>query len=398
MRHLIGILLIIPLGLASCMSQQSSPGAILPAASRTQLYMPRLQGEQVAVVANHTALVDGVHLVDTLLSRGIQVTKIFSPEHGFRGEGEAGELIGDDTDPATGLPVISLYGSNKKPELKDLEDVDVVVFDIQDVGVRFYTYISTMHYVMEACAETGTRFLVLDRPNPNGFYVDGPVLDLDYRSFVGMHPIPLVHGMTIAELGRMINSEGWLRDGLRCDYQWITCKNYTHDSLYELPVAPSPNLPNMRSIYLYPSLGLMEGTVVNVGRGTDWPFQVYGHPQMRNTEFTYQPRSIEGVSTNPKYKGQVCRGVDLRDYPLDSILEHPRLHLQWVRQAKNNIPEEDFFLPFFNNLAGNKKLMQQLKRDVPTREIRKKWEDDLERFMQMRKQYLLYEDFSREQP
>jgi len=396
MRHLIGILLIIPLGLASCMSQQSSPEAILPAASRTHLYMPRLQGEQVAVVANHTALVDGVHLVDTLLSRGIQVTKIFSPEHGFRGEGEAGELIGDDTDPATGLPVISLYGNNKKPELKDLEDVDVVVFDIQDVGVRFYTYISTMHYVMEACAETATRFLVLDRPNPNGFYVDGPVLDLDYRSFVGMHPIPLVHGMTIAELGRMINGEGWLRDGLRCDYQWIACKNYTHDSLYELPVAPSPNLPNMKSIYLYPSLGLMEGTIVNVGRGTDWPFQIYGHPEMRNTEFTYQPRSIEGVSTNPKYKGQVCRGVDLRDYSLDSILEHHRLRLQWVRQAKKNIPEEDFFLPFFNNLAGNKELMQQLKRDVPTREIQKKWEDDLEKFMQMRKQYLLYEDFTRE--
>jgi uncharacterized protein YbbC (DUF1343 family) len=396
MRHLIGILLIIPLGLASCMSQQSSPEAILPAASRTHVYMPRLQGEQVAVVANHTALVDGVHLVDTLLSRGIEVTKIFSPEHGFRGEGEAGELIGDDTDPATGLPVISLYGSNKKPELKDLEDVDVVVFDIQDVGVRFYTYISTMHYVMEACAETNTRFLVLDRPNPNGFYVDGPVLDLDYRSFVGMHPIPLVHGMTIAEMGRMINNEGWLRDGMRCDYQWIACKNYTHDSLYQLPVAPSPNLPNMRSIYLYPSLGLMEGTIVNVGRGTDWPFQVFGHPEMSSTEFTYQPRSIEGVSTNPKYKGQVCRGIDLRDLPLDSLLENPRLRLQWVRQAKNNIPEKDFFLPFFNNLAGNNQLMQQLKQDVPTPEIRKKWEPQLENFMQMRKKYLIYEDFSRE--
>jgi uncharacterized protein YbbC (DUF1343 family) len=398
MRQLIGILLITALGLTSCMSQQSSPDTVLPAASRTHLYMPRLQGEQVAVVANHTALVDGVHLVDTLLSRGIEVTRIFSPEHGFRGEGEAGELIGDDTDPATGLPVISLYGSNKKPELKDLEDVDVVVFDIQDVGVRFYTYISTMHYVMEACAETGTRFLVLDRPNPNGFYVDGPVLDLDYRSFVGMHPIPLVHGMTIAELGRMINSEGWLGDGLRCDYQWIACENYTHDSLYQLPVAPSPNLPNMRSIYLYPSLGLMEGTIVNVGRGTDWPFQVFGHPEMKDAEFTYQPRSIEGVSTNPKYKGEVCRGIDLRDYPLDSILEHPGLRLQWVRQARNHVPEEDFFLPFFNNLAGNKELMQQLKQDVPTPEIRKKWEDDLEQFMQMRKQYLIYEDFSRDQP
>jgi len=398
MRHLLGILLIMTLGLASCMSQQSAQDDILPAASRTRLYMPRLQGQQVAVVANHTALVDGVHLVDTLLSRGIRVTKIFSPEHGFRGEGEAGELIGDDTDSTTGLPVISLYGSNKKPELKELEDVDVVVFDIQDVGVRFYTYISTMHYVMEACAETGTRFLVLDRPNPNGFYVDGPVLDPDYRSFVGMHPIPLVHGMTIAEMGRMINNEGWLGDGLRCDYQWIACKNYTHDSLYQLPVPPSPNLPNMRSIYLYPSLGLMEGTVVNVGRGTQWPFQVYGHPDMQDAEFTYRPQSIEGVSTNPKFKGRICSGIDLRNYPLDSLLEHPRLRLHWVRHAMNHVPEEDFFLPFFNNLAGNEELMRQLKQEVPTPEIRKSWEDGLEAFMKMREQYLIYEDFTKVKP
>ncbi|HKL37518.1 MAG TPA: DUF1343 domain-containing protein [Bacteroidales bacterium] len=396
MRYLLSILLFISLGMTSCVSQHSSSQEeILPAASRTRLYMPRLQGEQVAVVANHTALVDGVHLVDTLLSRGIQVTKIFSPEHGFRGEGEAGELIGDDTDSTTGLPVISLYGSNKKPKLKDLEDVDVVVFDIQDVGVRFYTYISTMHYVMEACAETATRFLVLDRPNPNGFYVDGPVLDFDYRSFVGMHPIPLVHGMTIAEMGRMINGEGWLKDGLRCDYQWIACKNYTHDSLYQLPVTPSPNLPNMRSIYLYPSLGLMEGTVVNVGRGTDWPFQVYGHPDMKDAQLTFQPRSIEGVSTNPKYKGQTCQGIDLRQYPLDSLLEHPRLRLHWVRHAMNHVTGDDFFLPFFNNLAGNAELMRQLKNGVPTPEIRKSWEEGLEDFMKMRDQYLIYEDFSR---
>jgi len=390
--------LLLLMGLVSCVSQPSSDSSIISAAGLTHEYMPRLRGQQVAVVANHTARVDGVHLVDTLISEGIAVRKIFSPEHGFRGEGEAGEHIGDYTDPSTGLPVISLYGSSKKPDLHQLEDVDVVVFDIQDVGVRFYTYISTMHYVMEACAETGTSFLVLDRPNPNGFYVDGPVLDSQYRSFVGLHPIPLVHGMTIAELGRMINDRGWLKEGIRCDYDWIACKNYTHDSLYRLPVAPSPNLPNMRSIYLYPSLGLMEGTVMNIGRGTDWPFQVYGHPDMEDAEFTYQPRPIEGVSTRPKYRGEICHGVDLRDYPLDSLLEDPKIRLHWVRHARNHVAEQEFFLPFFNNLAGNKRLMQQLKQEVPTPEIRKSWEGDLEKFMQMRKQYLIYEDFTRVRP
>lgn len=390
--------LLLLMGLVSCVSQPSSDSSIIPAARLTHEYMPRLRGQQVAVVANHTARVDGVHLVDTLISEGIDVRKIFSPEHGFRGEGEAGEHIGDYTDPSTGLPVISLYGSSKKPDLYQLEDVDVVVFDIQDVGVRFYTYISTMHYVMEACAETGTSFLVLDRPNPNGFYVDGPVLDSQFRSFVGLHPIPLVHGMTIAELGRMINDRGWLKEGIRCDYDWIACKNYTHDSLYRLPVAPSPNLPNMRSIYLYPSLGLMEGTVMNVGRGTDWPFQVYGHPDMEDAEFTYQPRPIEGVSTRPKYRGEICQGVDLRDYPLDSLLEDPRLRLHWLRHAMNHVPEEDFFLSFFYNLAGNKELMQQLKEDIPNAQIRQTWEDELEDFMKMREQYLIYEDFSGEKP
>jgi uncharacterized protein YbbC (DUF1343 family) len=398
MWNMLATPLLLLMGLVSCVSQPSSDSSIIPAARLTHEYMPRLRGQQVAVVANHTARVDGVHLVDTLISEGIDVRKIFSPEHGFRGEGEAGEHIGDYTDPSTGLPVISLYGSSKKPDLYQLEDVDVVVFDIQDVGVRFYTYISTMHYVMEACAETGTSFLVLDRPNPNGFYVDGPVLDSQFRSFVGLHPIPLVHGMTIAELGRMINDRGWLKEGIRCDYDWIACKNYTHDSLYRLPVAPSPNLPNMRSIYLYPSLGLMEGTVMNVGRGTDWPFQVYGHPDMEDAEFTYQPRPIEGVSTRPKYRGEICQGVDLRDYPLDSLLEDPRLRLHWLRHAMNHVPEEDFFLSFFYNLAGNKELMQQLKEDIPNAQIRQTWEDELEDFMKMREQYLIYEDFSGEKP
>ncbi len=396
MRHVLGIALLVMIGLTCCRSQQASHSEILPAAERTEKYIPRLQDQRVAVVANHTARVGGVHLIDTLLARGIDIRKIFSPEHGFRGTGEAGEPIASYRDSATGLPVVSLYGSRKRPKLRQLEDVDVVVFDIQDVGVRFYTYISTMHYVMEACAQTATRLLVLDRPNPNGFYVDGPVLDTQYQSFVGMHPIPLVHGMTIAELGRMINDQGWLKDGLRCDYEWIACKNYTHDSLYHLPVAPSPNLPNMRSVYLYPSLGLLEGTVINVGRGTHAPFQVFGHPHMKRGDLTYTPRAIQGASTNPKYKGEVCQGIDLRNYPLDSLTRHPRLRLQWLQQAMQQMPEEgDFFLPFFKNLSGNDQLLKQLRNDVPIKEIRQSWQPHIKDFMRKRKKYLIYEDFTR---
>jgi len=394
MRQILGMVLLVVLGMASCVSQQSTEKKILPAARRMDVYLPKLQDQRVAVVANHTARIKGVHLIDTLLARGVDIKKIFSPEHGFRGKEEAGQHISSYRDSATGLPVISLYGRRKKPQLTQLEDVDVVVFDIQDVGVRFYTYISTMHYVMEACGESDTRFLVLDRPNPNGFYVDGPVLDTAYRSFVGMHPIPIVHGMTIAELGRMINDQGWLKDDIRCEYEWVACKNYTHDSLYHLPVAPSPNLPDMRSIYLYPSLGLLEGTVYNVGRGTETPFQVFGHPDMKAGEITYIPRAIKGASTRPKYKGQVCQGIDLRNYPLDSLTRHPRLRLQWVRTALERLPEGDFFVPFFNYLSGNDQLMKQLKQGISTREIGESWQPQLEAFMQMRKQYLIYEDYT----
>ena len=398
MRKILGIALIAVLGMASCQSQHTSERQVLPAAERTDFYLPRLQDQRVAVVANHTSRVDGVHLVDTLLSLGVDIKRIFSPEHGFRGKGEAGEQIASYRDSATGLPVVSLYGTRKKPELKHLEGLDMVVFDIQDVGVRFYTYISTMHYVMEACAETGTRFLVLDRPNPNGFYVDGPVLDTQYRSFVGMHPIPIVHGMTIAELGRMINDQGWLKDGMRCDYDWVACENYTHDSIYQLPLAPSPNLPDMRSILLYPSLGLLEGTVYNAGRGTNTPFQLFGHPDMEKGEITYIPRAIEGASTSPKYKGEVCHGIDLRRYPMDSLTQHPRLRLDWVRMAMDQLPEGDFFVPFFRHLSGTDQLMEQLKQDVPVREIRESWRPQLEEFMQLREQYLIYEDFTQSLP
>src|SRR6056297_304050 len=398
MKNTIYLLICIVLcSLQGCSNQKPTfqKLTIQTGAEQTEEYIPLLKNKKVAIVANHSTVINKTHLVDSLLALGIDVIKIFSPEHGFRGSADAGELVDNDIDPKTGFPVISLYGNSKKPLSEDLANVDIIVFDLQDVGVRFYTYISTMHYVMEACAENNVKILVLDRPNPNGFYVDGPVLDSQYQSFVGMHPIPVVHGMTIAELGRMINDQGWLKDGLRCDYEWIACKNYTHDSLYRLPVAPSPNLPNMRSIYLYPTLGLLEGTVYNVGRGTETPFQVFGHPDMKAGEITYIPRAIKGASTRPKYKGQVCQGIDLRSYPLDSLTRHPRLRLEWIRTAMKRLPEGDFFVPFFLNLSGTAQLMEQLKQDVPIREIRRSWQPQLEEFMQMRKQYLIYEDFTR---
>ena len=394
MRNWIVLWLLVIPGLVSCISQPVQQERIITGAERIRQYTPYLENRRVGVVANHTSLVDTVHLVDTLLSEGVDIRRIFSPEHGFRGDTEAGANIQSYMDEKTGIPVISLYGPQKKPKAGHLKDIDIVVFDIQDVGVRFYTYISTMHYVMEACAETGTGFLVLDRPNPNGFYVDGPVLDTQYRSFVGMHSIPIVHGMTIAELGRMINQEGWLKDGLSCQYQWIACKNYTHDSRYRLPVKPSPNLPNMRSVYLYPSLGLFEGTVVNIGRGTDFPFQVFGHPQLKGGQIEYTPRSVPGASSNPKFENRLCRGVDLRDYPQDSLLKNPKIRLEWIQLAHQNIPAENFFRPFFQLLSGDDRLMIQLKKQMPERQIRHSWKKKLEEFLEMRKRYLIYEDYS----
>ncbi|MFP4620355.1 MAG: exo-beta-N-acetylmuramidase NamZ domain-containing protein [Bacteroidales bacterium] len=394
MLNLTTISIIVFVGILSCSSNSVSNEGIVTGAEQVSEYTSELQGKNVAVVANHTSLVDSVHLVDTMLTEEIHVKRIFSPEHGFRGEAGAGENVRSYRDEKTGLPVVSLYGSRKKPKHEHLEDVDVVVFDIQDVGVRFYTYISTMHYMMEVCAETGTKFMVLDRPNPNGFYVDGPMLDSEFRSFVGMHPIPVVHGMTIAELARMINNEGWLEDGIRCDYEWIPCKNYTHDSLYKLPVKPSPNLPNMRSIYLYPSLCLFEGTVVSVGRGTDFPFQVFGHPEMENAPMEFTPRSIPGASQNPQYKGQRCHGIDLRKYPLDSLLNNPRFRLSWLKFAYKNTRVDDFFTSYFTKLSGSDKLLEQFKEGIPISDIRAGWKSDLKQFMNKRKQYLIYEDFT----
>ncbi len=363
-------------------------------AERTEKYLHLLTGKKVALVANHTALVGTTHLADTLLSAGVQLVKIFAPEHGFRGNADAGEHISSYTDEKTGLPVISIYGKNFKPKPEDLKGIDIVVFDIQDVGVRFYTFLSTMHYVMEACAENNIPFLLLDRPNPNGYFVDGPVLDLKFSSFVGMHPIPLVHGMTLGELAKMINAEGWLKDGKQCKLEVIPCVGYTHSTMYRLPVKPSPNLPNMLSVYLYPSLGLFEGTVMSVGRGTEFPFQVYGHPGMKSTVFSFTPARMEGFDKNPLYKEQVCHGVDLRDFEERFVVDRREIILEWLQFAYRNVDDkENFFNPFFSRLIGNDQVADMVKKGASITQIRKTWEKDVAEFKKMRKKYLLYNDF-----
>lgn len=363
-------------------------------AEQTEKYLSLLKDRKVAVVANHSTNLNGSHLVDSLLSLGVDIIKIFSPEHGFRGLADAGEHVKNYIDDKTGLPVISLYGSSKKPDLADLEGIDIVVFDLQDVGVRFYTYISTMHYVMEACAEMNVEMLILDRPNPNGFYVDGPVLDTAYGSFVGMHPVPIVHGMTVAEYAQMINGENWLKDSLECSLSFIPCANYTHDSLYKLPVNPSPNLQNMLAVYLYPSLGFFEGTNLSVGRGTEFPFQVFGGPDMENVEFTFTPKSINGASKNPKNQDQRCYGVDLRSIHVHDLIKQKIINLEWILFGYQNVKnKKDFFNTFFYNISGNNQLKDQIIQGKSASEIRESWQVDLEKFKEKRNKYLIYKDF-----
>ncbi len=363
-------------------------------AEQTEKYLPLLKNKKVAVVANHSSFINNTHVVDTLVSLGVDIIKIFSPEHGFRGKADAGEFVDNDLDAKTGLPVISLYGSSKKPHKDDLKGVDIIVFDLQDVGVRYYTYISTMHYVMEACAEHNVKMLIFDRPNPNGYFVDGPVLDTTYSSFVGLHPVPIVHGMTIAEYARMINQENWLNNELKCDLDYIPCENYTHDSLYEITIPPSPNLQNMRSVYLYPSLGFFEGTSLNVGRGTDFPFQVFGGPSLQNVDFTYTPRSINGASKNPKHKNQKCFGVDLRNISIEQLTALKKINLEWlIFGYQNSTDKESFFNAFFYNISGTSQLKEQIKEGLSAEEIRESWKQGLEEFKKIRSNYLIYPDF-----
>lgn len=362
-------------------------------AERVSEYIDLLKGKNVAVVANQSSLINKTHLVDSLLALGIKVKKVFCPEHGFRGLVDAGEDVQSQKDKKTGLPIISLYGKNKKPTVDDLKDIDIVIFDIQDVGVRFYTYLSTLHYVMEACAENKKMCIVLDRPNPNGYFIDGPVLEEKYKSFLGMHPVPLVYGMTIGEYAQMINGEGWLLGKAKCSLKVVTLTGYTHNDLYELPVRPSPNLPNMTSVYLYPSLGLFEGTIVAVGRGTDLPFQVIGYPGLKNTKYTFTPQPKPGAM-NPKYNGQLCNGFNLVDFGNEYVVGLRKLYLFWLMATyENTVDKTTFFDENFNYHAGNDLLQQQIKSDVKEEEIRKTWQPGIEKFKPIRKKYLLYPDF-----
>ena len=367
---------------------------VLTGAEQPQLYLPLLKGKKVGVVGNHTSLINGVHLVDTLRGMGVDVVKVFGPEHGFRGDASAGKHVASEKDPRTGIPVVSLYGSNKKPTPEQMTGIDILVFDIQDVGTRFYTYISTMSYCMEACAEKKIPFVVLDRPNPNGHFVDGPVLEKGFESFVGMHPVPIVHGLTVGEYARMANGEGWLKDKMQADLKVIPCKGYRHADFYRLPEKPSPNLSTQASIYLYPTICLFEGTAVSVGRGTDKPFCIIGYPGWKDAPYTFTPKAIPGVSDSPKYKGEACQGYDLSEFAEEYLKNSGKLYLFWLLDAYKRYPDkEKFFTSYFNTLAGNATLKEQIKKGMDEEAIRKSWDPALAQFKEKRKKYLLYEDF-----
>jgi len=360
-------------------------------ASQIDQYRHLISGKPVGIVANQTSMVGKTHLVDTLLRIGINVAAIFAPEHGFRELADAGDQIADGKDAQTGVPIISLYGRHLKPTPDDLKGLGAVIFDIQDVGVRFYTYISTLHYVLEACAENNVECIVLDRPNPNGFYFDGNIADTAYRSFVGMDPVPVVHGMTVGEYAMMLNGEGWLKNGVKCRLTVIKCKNYTHKTLYDLPVKPSPNLPNQTSIYLYPSICFFEGTNISLGRGTPFPFQVYGSPKLPDKGFSFTPESVPGAK-NPPLLGERCYGVDLRNAMTDRIVPSPKVNLEWVIDAYRNYPDKDnFFIPYFDVLASGPTLREQIRKGMSAEEIRASWKAGLTGFGKIRSKYLLYE-------
>lgn len=362
----------------------------LTGAERSELYLPLLQGKKVGLVGNQTSILpqsDNKHVVDFLLEKGVEIKKVFVPEHGFRGTADAGEKVDNSIDQKTGLPIISLYGNNKKPSADQIKDLDVVIFDLQDVGTRFFTYISTMHYVMEACAEQGKKVIIFDRPNPNGSYVDGPMLKAGYESFVGMHPIPVVHGLTVGELAQMINAEKWLKGGISADLEVIPVANWQRDQAYNLPVKPSPNLPSDLAIKLYPSTCFFEGTVMSLGRGTYEPFQMYGYPDPKFGNFTFTPVSIDGMSKTPPHQDKRCYGVDLRDESLDH-----QFTLKYLLDAyEKSGMKEKFFNNFFNTLAGTDELKKQILAGKSESEIRESWKAGLKAYMQKREKYLIYE-------
>ncbi len=366
--------------------------SITVGAAHLEKYLPLIDQRKIAVVANPASLIANTHLIDSLLSLNITVTRIFSPEHGFRGRAEAGETVVDGKDSKTGIDIVSIYGNHKKPTHEDLVNIELVVFDLQDVGVRFYTYISTLALVMEACAENNIPIIVLDRPNPNGFFVDGPILDTAFSSFVGMHTVPIIYGMTIGEYAQMINGERWLNDDLKCDLTVIQLSGYKHNMLFELPVKPSPNLPNWQSIYLYPSLCLFEGTIMSVGRGTDYPFQLYGHPKFMIGSTVFKPKSIPGISLHPKFENQDCFGQSLRGYAENFKLNDQQLSLRWLLGSYELLSDKyKYFTDYFDLLAGTDKLREQIEAGMTEEEIRNSWKAGIDRFKLIRSKYLIYD-------
>lgn len=383
---LIGILLV------GCFFETSAQYAdhVLPGATQTARYLPLLKNKRVALMVNQTATIDKTHLVDSLLKLHVKIQKIFSPEHGFRGNVGHGEKVGNSIDSATGIPIVSLYGQHRKATPADLKDVDILIFDIQDVGTRFFTYISSLQELMEAAAENNKTLIILDRPNPNGDYIDGPILDTAYRSFIGMQPIPIVHGMTVGEYARMLNGEHWLSKGVQCNIKVIPCENYSHQTFYRVPIKPSPNLPNMAAINLYSSTCFFEGTVLSLGRGTDKPFQVYGSPSFPKQGFSFTPRASSS-NPSPVLKDQLCYGYDLSNVPETVPHKGRKIELKWLIDAYRIFPDKGkFFIPFFSKVAGNTQLQQQIVKGFSEADIRKSWEPGLAKFKVIRAKYLLY--------
>ena len=386
------ILFFLILSIYSFAQQSAINKALVVGANQTEKYVYKLNNKSIGIVANQTSVIlneDGSysHLIDSLLKLKINIKRVFAPEHGFRGDADAGEYVKNGSDKKTGLPIISLYGKNKKPALNYLKDIDIMIFDIQDVGVRFYTYISTLHYIMEACAEQKIPLIILDRPNPNGDYIDGPVLDMKYKSFVGMHPVPIVHGMTVGEYAKMINGELWLSDELHCDLTVIKVTNYSHSTVYEPPIPPSPNLPNYKSIRLYPSLCLFEGTSISVGRGTDDQFQVYGSPELNPMIYKYQFKPLPNKGAKfPKYQNKLCFGENLKNSKINKGIQ-----LNFILKAyENSKNKSQFFNDFFIKLSGDNTLMNNIKIGFKELDIKKKWSKTIKSYSKMRQFYLLY--------
>ena len=384
--------LIISIFIVCVISLSAQTNSVIVGAEQTEAYFPLLQGKRIALFTNHTGMVKDKHLLDVLIENGLNVVAIFSPEHGFRGDAAAGDHVASSVDQKTGVPILSLYDRGTyKPSKESMDKFDILVMDIQDVGLRYYTYNCTMLYLMEACAEHQKKMIILDRPNPNGHYVDGPILNMRYRSFVGCLPITTVHGMTLGELATMINGERWLPDNLVCDLTVITCKNYTHQTMYQVPIPPSPNLPNMKSIYLYPSLCYFEGTPVSLGRGTDLPFQIYGHPDMTGYEFSFTPRSVP-AAPNPPQRDRLCFGINLSTMSDEEIWKNG-IDLTYVIDAYQNLKIGDsFFRSFFENLMGVDYVRRMIIQGRSAAEIKAMWQDDVEKFKQQRRPYLLYDE------